>query len=71
VGPAAGQPRAVRSGDWKYIQDGSKQLLFDVTRDLAEREDLAARYPDRVRRLKAMLDAWEKDVGGTVAPSGR
>ncbi len=69
VGPAAGQPRAVRNGDWKFIQEGLKQLLFDVTRDPGEREDLAARYPDRVRRLKAMLDAWEKDIAG--ASGGR
>ena len=46
---------------------GPKQLLFDVTRDPGERDELAARHPDRVRRLKAMLDAWEKDVGGRGA----
>jgi hypothetical protein len=50
---------------------GAKQLLFDVTRDPGERDDLAARYPDRVRRLKDMLDAWEKEVGGTASPAGR
>ncbi len=71
VGPASGQPRAVRSGDWKLVLDGSKQLLFDVTRDPGERDDLAAQHSDRVRRLKEMLDAWEKDVAGTAAPAGR
>ncbi len=71
VGAAAGQPRAVRSGDWKLVLDGSKQLLFDVSRDPGERDDLAAQHPDRVRRLKEMLDAWEKDVAGTAAPAGR
>jgi arylsulfatase A-like enzyme len=71
LGAAAGQPRAARSGDWKLILDGSKQLLFDVSRDPGERDDLAARHPDRVRRLMEMLNAWEKDVGGTAAPAGR
>jgi arylsulfatase A-like enzyme len=73
VGPAPAQARAVRSGDWKLVVDGTgaKQLLFDVTRDPGERDDLAARHPDRVRRLKEMLDAWEQDVGGTTAPVGR
>jgi arylsulfatase A-like enzyme len=73
VGPAPGQARAARSGDWKLVFDGTgaKQLLFDVTRDPGERDDLAARYPDRVRRLKDMLDAWEKEVGGTASPAGR
>jgi arylsulfatase A-like enzyme len=73
VGPAPGQARAARSGDWKLVFDGTgaKQLLFDVTRDPGERDDLAARYPDRVRRLKESLDAWEKDVAGTASPAGR
>ena len=71
VGPAPAQARAVRSGDWKLVVEGPKQLLFDVARDPGERDDLTARHPDRVRRLKGMLDAWEKDVGGAVAPAAR
>lgn len=67
VGPAAGQPRAARSGDWKLILDGSKQLLFDVSRDPGERDDLAAQHPDRVRVLKGMIETWEKDVDAEAA----
>jgi arylsulfatase A-like enzyme len=65
------QQRAVRSGDWKLMLDGSLQLLFDVGRDAGERDDLAARHPDRVQKLKAQLEAWEKDVdaeAGKVSP---
>jgi arylsulfatase A-like enzyme len=58
------QQRAVRSGDWKLVIDASNQFLFDVSRDFGEREDLAARYPDRVLKLKALIDNWEKDVDG-------
>jgi arylsulfatase A-like enzyme len=58
------QQRAVRSGDWKLVIDASNQFLFDVSRDFGEREDLAARYPDRVQKLKALIDNWEKDVDG-------
>ena len=71
VGPLAGSQRAVRSGDWKLLLDGSKQLLFDVSRDLGEREDLAAQHPDRVRVLKGMIDAWEKDVDAEAAEAPR
>jgi arylsulfatase A-like enzyme len=56
------QQRAVRSGDWKLLLDGSQQLLFDVGRDAGERDDLAVRHPDRVQKLKAQIEAWEKDV---------
>ena len=62
VGAAAGQARAARSGDWKLLLDGSKQLLFDLSRDPGERDDLAAQHPDRVRVLKGMIETWEKDV---------
>jgi hypothetical protein len=47
--------------------DGSQQLLFDVTRDPGERNDLAAERPDLVRKLKAQIDAWEKDVDDEAA----
>ncbi len=67
VGPAPGQPRAARSGDWKLVLDGSKQLLFDVSRDPGERDDLAAQHPDRVRLMKGMIETWEKDVDGEAA----
>ncbi len=61
------QQRAVRSGDWKLLLDDSQQLLFDVGRDAGERDDLAARHPDRVQKLKAQLEAWEKDVDAEAA----
>ena len=61
------QQRAVRSGDWKLLLDDSLQLLFDVGRDAGERDDLAARHPDRVQKLKAQLEAWEKDVDADAA----
>ena len=71
VGPLPGQARAVRSGDWKLVVEGQKQLLFDVARDPGERDELTARHPDRVRRLKAMLDAWEKDVDAEAGRMAR
>jgi len=71
VGPAPAQARAVRSGNWKLVVEGPKQLLFDVARDPGERDELTARHPDRVRRLKAQLDAWEKDVDAEAGKAAR
>ena len=61
------QQRAVRSGDWKVLVDGPQQMLFDLKRDPAERNDLAAERPDLVRRLKGQIEAWEKDVDAEAA----
>ena len=57
------EQRAVRSGRWKLLQDGSNFYLFDVSEDPGERHDVTAAQPDLVRTLSAALDAWEKDVG--------
>jgi arylsulfatase A-like enzyme len=55
--------RAVRSGNWKLLHEGSARLsLFDLSKDISERNDLAASNTDVVRRLNDQLVAWEKDV---------
>jgi arylsulfatase A-like enzyme len=56
--------RAVRQGDWKlrwqFKPYGKGDWeLFNLAKDPAEREDLAAQNPDKV---KAMLAAWESYV---------
>jgi hypothetical protein len=37
-------------------------MLFDVSKDLGERDDLAASNTAVVRRMHQQLLAWEKDV---------
>ena len=55
--------RAVRDGNWKLLLDGTvRELLFDVTKDIGEREDVASTNTAVVRRLHQQLLAWEKDV---------
>jgi arylsulfatase A-like enzyme len=55
--------RAIRSGNWKLLHEGSARLsLFDLSTDISERNDLAATRTDVVRRLHDQLLAWEKDV---------
>lgn len=54
--------RAVRAAQWKLLIDDGQFLLFDLRTDPGERQDLAARRPDLVVKLKALLGAWEKDV---------
>ena len=55
--------RAVRSGDMKLLVDGTARfMLFDVRKDISERDDVAQQQPAVVRRLRQQLLAWEKDV---------
>ena len=61
------QQRAVRSANWKVLIEGSQQLLFDLSNDPGERNDLAAKRPDLVQKLNAQIEAWEKDVDSEAA----
>jgi N-acetylgalactosamine-6-sulfatase len=58
--------RAVRDGDLKYIRrtDGrrTEEYFFDLKEDVGETRSLLEERPEEVRRLKAMLIDWEKEV---------
>lgn len=56
------QQRAIRSGDWKLLQDADSLQLFNLARDPGERTNLAPQHPDLVSRLTLMVDQWESDV---------
>ncbi len=53
---------AVRSGPWKYLRDGEKEYLFNLDEDIAEKNNLAAQYPERLNELKALFKAWESQM---------
>jgi arylsulfatase A-like enzyme len=57
VGPSF-RAVAVRKGDWKLITYRNSKTgdeLFDLSANPYEKENLAARYPDRVSELKQVL----------------
>jgi arylsulfatase A-like enzyme len=61
TGPAR-QQRAVRQGNWKLMIDGNGSMLFDLARDVGERNDLAKEHLDVVRTLFPLIGRWEQDV---------
>jgi arylsulfatase A-like enzyme len=54
--------RAVRSGKWKYILDGTINNMYDLSNDPGETRDLYYVYPDVAERLKKKLDDWERSL---------
>jgi arylsulfatase len=65
--------RAVRQGNWKlrweYKPLGKGDWeLFDLAADPAERKDLAAERPDKVRELVALWDSYAR-ANNVVLPS--
>jgi arylsulfatase A-like enzyme len=64
----SGPCSSVRVGDWKlihWIEDDSVEL-FNVVNDLSEKTDLAAQQPDRVKDLRARLNAWRKETNANM-----
>ena len=63
-----GSQMAVRSGEWKLVrpsrgkgpyEDVAKDpMLFNVVEDVAEENDVAGKYPDRVKAMQAKWDQW-------------
>jgi arylsulfatase len=65
--------RAVRQGEWKLrwqIKPYGKSdwELFNVAKDPAERKDLAAQHPDKVKEMLALWDDYVK-ANNVILPS--
>jgi arylsulfatase A-like enzyme len=56
---------AIRRGDWKLIEwfEDQRVELFNLSTDLSETTNLAAKEPARVEQLRAELHAWQQSVG--------
>ena len=59
--------RAVRRGDWKLVMEPGRPMLFNLRRDIGERDNLIGRHPDIARELHALLVAWERDVAADAS----
>jgi arylsulfatase A-like enzyme len=67
-----GPQKAVRKGRWKLVdwrdfetKKNSGWQLYDLAKDVGEKDDLAAAQPKLVAELSAAWDAWNK---GNIAP---
>lgn len=74
------QARGVRVGDWKLlVQGGGRrnktkppgQLLFNLARDISEKENVAAEHPEVVKRLGDLLEAFKNEVQANGRPPGK
>lgn len=55
-----GSGRAVSDGDLKLVlADNAKPQLYDLGKDIGEKNDLAAQRPDEIKRLGELLDKWQ------------
>ena len=57
---------AVRSGDWKLVGERSKVSLFDLSKDVSEKTDLAKEMPEKVTALTKLHDAWLAEMANPI-----
>ncbi len=60
-----GRQRAVRAGDWKLTDMGDGARLFNLAKDIGEKEDLATAMPEKVKELETAYATWNK---GNIDP---
>ncbi len=62
--------RAVRQGDWKLqtSENPRRVWLFNLANDPGERNNLAARHPERVAALQALIAAHEEGARAPLYP---
>jgi arylsulfatase A len=65
--------QAIRDGQWKLVVNGKGSKgtgLYDLSKDIGEKTNLAASEQDRVSTMRAALEAWKTDVanGATQQP---
>ena len=53
---------AARAGNWKWVSDGKRGGLFDLSKDIAESNDLSESHPDVLAEMKERFAQWTKKM---------
>ena len=53
---------AVRSGRWKYLQEGGNEHLFDIVADPGEHAELKQINPETFNKLRREFQAWNSKM---------
>ena len=59
---------AVRKGQWKLIEffEDGRIELYNIDRDISEKNDLAEKMPEKAKELHVLLRNWRKSVNAKV-----
>ncbi len=53
---------AVRNGDYKLVVNGEVKELYNLSKDIGEKNNLASKMPEKVKSLDAILMEWADEL---------
>ncbi|HZS09698.1 MAG TPA: sulfatase-like hydrolase/transferase [Blastocatellia bacterium] len=57
-----GRQDAARIGKWKYLNDGTREYLFDLSADQREQADFKEQHPDVFGQLRGEFQNWQAQM---------
>jgi arylsulfatase A-like enzyme len=59
---------SIRMGDWKLLEyfEDNRVELYNLARDIGERNNLASQMPEKAEQLRRRLHAWREDVNAQI-----
>ncbi|MEQ1678291.1 MAG: sulfatase-like hydrolase/transferase [Chitinophagaceae bacterium] len=54
--------KAIRDGNWKYLQTANEEFLFNLVDDPGEKNDLKAVHPSILESLKKKYSKWSSEM---------
>ena len=56
------EQQAVRKGKWKYLNDGQRRRLFDLSADEREQADFSKGNPEVLKSLSDEFEEWNQQM---------
>ena len=60
----------IRRGDWKLVKKGAKRELYNLSKDLGEKNDLSGNHPELVEELDRALQKHASSIAANSRPAG-
>ena len=60
----------IRRGKWKLVRKPNTSELYDLSKDISEKNDIAKEHPELVAELNGLLDAHAAQIAANTRPAG-
>ena len=54
--------KGARVGDWKWVESSRGNGLFNLKNDMAEKQDLSRKHPEKLQELQQAFARWQQQM---------